>query len=106
INGQWKKITTNPLLYKQYKISESEYRKDKDLLSYAEMASEEKNLKGIAFIACLLKSFKSNVFSKYLGIYYEDTAVVSGEIYQYKISQIINAREVECALSKEIEAGK
>jgi len=106
VDREWQKITTKPVFYKQYRIPENEFQNDRDLFGYVEMASDENNLKGIAFIACLLKSFKSNVFSNYLGIYFEDTTVIHSAIYRYKLTQLVNGNEIEIAVSNEIEAGK
>lgn len=98
----WKQLTSSPVLFKSYKPSTEELKQDKELKNYLEFASKPQDLKGIALIAVLIKSFKSSCLSKYLGIWFDDKSVEHGKTYQYKIVKLNNNRVVDSAISNPI----
>src|SRR4051812_34151587 len=78
-NSEWKKLNSNPVVFKSYQIPPALLEKDKELKSYLELVSNPENIKDLALLAVLIKSFKSNEFSKYLGIRYDDTYFEQGK---------------------------
>ena len=100
----WEKINSKPVEYKSYKIPDEFLKQDKDLKNYLELAASPSNFKDLALLATLIKSFKSDAFSKYLGIRYDDTSFEEGKEYEYKITALTNTRENELGISKKLIA--
>lgn len=102
----WEKLNSKPLTFKSFTVPEEEIKKDKELKNYMEIAADPSNIKDLALLAVLIKSFKSDAFSKYLGIRFDDNTVEQNKEYEYKITSITNGSESELGLSKKITYGK
>lgn len=103
ISENWEKLNAKPVLFKSYKISEEEFKQDKELKGYLELASNAENIKDLALLAVLIKSFKSDAFSNYLGIRYDDLTAVVGKEYQYKVTIINPSGEKDLAVSRSLK---
>ena len=104
--GVWQKLNKLPIR-KLDSLSKSEYAADEDLEFFVPYINESKksDVNGLFLINVLVKSFESEVFSKFLGILYNDTSVIVGNTYTYKIMQLKGTSEVLLAESKPIVAG-
>ncbi|PBQ32314.1 hypothetical protein CNR22_11215 [Sphingobacteriaceae bacterium] len=102
----WDKINAQPVLYKSYEVSEEELRQDKELKSYLELAASQANIKDLALLAVLVKSFKSDAFSNYLGIRYDDITAIKGKEYEYKVTSHTASGETEIGISKKLKTDK
>lgn len=104
-NENWKKLNEVPLKFKHYQPSVQEFQIDTELKSYLDLLGNQVYLKDLSLLACVLKSFKSEAFSKYLGIFFEDTKTNRNQSYWYKVTGIKNNFEVDSAFSEEINSG-
>ena len=102
----WKKINSNPLKKGDYKPSSLELQKDPELKSYMDMINSITKLEGVAMLGAFVKTFKSEAFSRYIGIEYFDQTVVSGQSVQYKVCIVTGGIEKELGISAPIVAGK
>jgi hypothetical protein len=103
----WTKLNQLPILKKQ-KLAATELANDADLSTFVEIVKEAKPedwKNEMLLFNVLLKSFQSNVFADYLGIFFEDTTAVNGITYEYRIQRIKQGREVLLGISKPIQAG-
>ena len=100
----WEKLNKVPIKHKDYKISDEELKRDTELKAYMDLAASPSNMKDIALLATLIKSFKSDVLCKYLGIRFDDASFEQGKKYFYKINFISKEMETELGVSKEILA--
>jgi uncharacterized protein len=103
-SDSWIKLNSTPIKYKTYKIPEEEFKKDKELKSYVDLASSADNLVDLALLATVIKSFKNDAFSKYLGIRFDDTTFEAGKEYEYKITFVSGTTENDLGISKKITA--
>ncbi|MES2556231.1 MAG: hypothetical protein V4604_08780 [Bacteroidota bacterium] len=103
--GSWVNLTGTPLQFGTYKVSTGELAADTDLKQYIDLVSGSKKPEGMGLLLASLKSFKSNVYCKYLGNYYEDLTVPASGSVQYKIVKINGNTENEVAVSEVIMLG-
>jgi fibronectin type 3 domain-containing protein len=105
--SDWIKLNKNPVK-KLDSLPKSEFSKDPDLVFFVPLINEAKkeNLKGLFLINVLVKSFQSEIFSRFLGIQYEDSTVERGKTYCYKIAMIKGATELTIGESAIIQAGR
>ena len=101
-SDNWVKLTKEPVMFRSYTIPEELLKKDKELKSYVELASKPENIKDLALLAVLIKSFKSDVFSHYLGIRYDDTSVEKDKGYYYKVTLATTKGDTDLAVSEKI----
>lgn len=87
--GDWKKITTTPLVRLPLVKGQDYSSKDKSLKRYVNFmwrtpgtGSQEKNVKGFTGIFLL----KDNLFAQYAGCYFEDKTATPGVTYEYKLT--------------------
>ncbi len=105
LNGAWERLNTRPVKHKDYVIPAEVKLKDKELTSYQNMASDPNNIKDVTLLASVIKSFKSDEFSRYLGIRFDDTNFSRDKRYEYKLTTMKDGVELELATSKAILAG-
>jgi uncharacterized protein len=101
-SGNWEKINRSPILFKSYKITDEEFKKDKELKNYLDLTTDPDNIKDLALLAVLIKSFKSEAFTKYLGICYDDASVEKNKFYEYKVTSLSKGSEIELGLSEKL----
>ncbi|MBL7932698.1 MAG: hypothetical protein JNL60_12390 [Bacteroidia bacterium] len=100
----WQKLNQAPVKHGSYSVSQEAKLIDKELSSYITIAADPKNLKDLAFLACIIKSFKSDEFSKFLGIRFDDVNFIKGKEYEYKLTRIKQGIEADVAISSKIVA--
>jgi len=105
-DGKWEKINKKPFKLSNF-LPEEAYKADPELRIFTKLVSESKlsDLPGMVLLNVLLKSFQSNVYANYLGIYYEDKNIEVGKSYQYQARQINYGMEYEIQTSPFIVAG-
>lgn len=103
--SNWKKINTVPIKRGDYKPTPQEIKQDDELHNYMELVNSFSQLDGVSRLAMYVKSFKSEAFSRYLGIEYLDNTAGSGTSVQYKVSMLQNGIETELGVSKPLTAG-
>ncbi|MEO6902540.1 MAG: hypothetical protein ABI315_05215 [Bacteroidia bacterium] len=101
----WQKVNKLPIKKGDYKPTTQEIKEDKELTDYIELVNSGTQLDGVTRLALYVKTFKSEAFSRYLGIEYLDIDVISGTSLQYKVSSIQNGVETELGISKPITVG-
>ncbi|MGK0365757.1 MAG: hypothetical protein ACI85O_002825, partial [Saprospiraceae bacterium] len=86
--GEWKRINDKPVMKTTLNIPAN----DRDeTIAYLEDFVENKdvaNADGITKVLLSKQFVLSNDFAEYLGVFFEDTQVLKGENYEYKITQI------------------
>jgi len=104
VNGEWEKISSEILQLNPSKVRQMEACDDPFLQAAATLCVE-KNLESLSLLIVALASFQSQLFSEAIGIYYEDTTVVAGQIYQYQLQRRENVLTQPEAISPIIRAG-
>lgn len=97
----WTRISTTPIKKKRF-IKPEAINSNPDLKDLVDLVnrSKTKDLQNdLVMLQLLLNSFQSNEFSDFLGIYFEDTKVVSGGVYEYRINKILNGKELLLGVS-------
>jgi len=104
--NKWTKINNKPYKFGT-PILKKHYEQDLTLNEFVKLINEttEKDLKGIILLNILLKGIQSDIYSKYLGILYEDNSVVLGETYSYKVMKINGNNEELIGISPNIKVG-
>lgn len=114
----WKKLT--PSLLKKLPVPKSnfqdpvlsrlreEMKADSSLQVAVEIASSSPlaKIKDIAWLLCMVKSFESEAYSRFLGIQFNDTTVEEGKAYQYKVTHPFSGTEALLAKSNTIVCGQ
>ncbi|MCP4459079.1 MAG: hypothetical protein GY816_13810 [Cytophagales bacterium] len=104
-NSNWKRLTDQPIIIDgQFDISA--HPDDPNLEFFVEVvqqSSHDELKEGFLFLNLLVKTFESQVFADFAGLFYEDTDVNFGEVYQYRINKLINGREQFLGQSDEIQ---
>lgn len=103
--SNWTKLSTSAVQFKSYQISAGDLSADKELSAYLQMAAGHDQLKDLVFLAALIKSFKSEAFSQYLGLRFDDSTFISNKEYTYRITETSNGIEKELAISQSIKTG-
>lgn len=102
----WKKLNSGPLKKADYKPSAQELQKDPELKSYMDMVNSVVKLDGVAMLGAFVKTFKSEAFSRYIGIEYLDQTAIAGQSVQYKVCVVTGGVEKELGISTPVIAGK
>jgi hypothetical protein len=102
----WQKLTTTPLKKGDYKPTAEELGKDKELKQYVNFINSLPKLEGVARLGAYVKSFKSDAFSKYLGIEFIDQSASPGKTFHYKVCALVSGAEQEIGISEPVMAGK
>ena len=103
--GRWVKLTTLPLK-RLSDLPEEIKMKDEELNVFVEVMKEAKpeHLTGLLLLNLMVESFNNPIFSRFLGIQYDDKEVIPGKIYQYKIQKVYENEELFLAQSDSITA--
>jgi uncharacterized protein len=104
--SSWTKLNKEPFRPRSYRPPKQAYDKDKDLKAYISLVSEPSGVKGLAFLAVLIKSFKDETFSRHLGLWYDDSTALQGMDYEYRITVLTQNSEKEAGLSKPLRTGR
>ncbi len=104
-SNNWEKLNSTPVAFKSYKPDANDIKKDKELKNYLDLAADPKNVKDLALLAVLIKSFKSEAFSRYLGIWFDDVSAEKNKSYEYKVVSLRNAQETDLASSEKLFIG-
>jgi hypothetical protein len=101
----WIKLNAVPLVQKQ-EIPKAEIAKDSSLFMFQEVMKEVKpeQLNGMLLLQLMAKTFESQVFSRFIGIQYDDSTVIRDKKYQYRVVRIKNGMELTLATSDPIIA--
>ena len=105
--SDWQLVSANPVTRLE-SLPDSLVKQDGDLEFFIDVinqASTEELEDDFLKLNLLLKSFESNEFAWFLGIYYEDTEVEPGISYEYKIAVLNGSQETVLGQSRPIEAG-
>lgn len=95
----WTKLNTSPIKKDGYKPNAEELKQDKELKDYIQLINSISKLEGVPMLGAYVKSFKSEAFSKYLGIEYIDNTSAPGITVQYKVCVLNNGIETELGIS-------
>lgn len=104
--GIWQKLNVSPIR-RLDTLSRKQYAEDEDLEFFVPYikGSKKSDINGLFLVNVLVKSFESEVFSQFLGIFYKDTTVTVGKTYAYKIMKLKGNTEFLLAQSKSIVVG-
>ena len=103
----WQKLNAQPI-NKKTSLPTDAIANDSDLEVLSEIidtATKEELQEDLILLNVLIKSFQSNLFADYMGIFFEDTNVASNVTYEYKIVKIRNGQEVLIGISTPSTAG-
>ncbi len=103
--SNWTKINSQPIKKGNYTPTADELKQDKELKSYMEMVSSIAKLEGVPLLGAYVKSFKSQAFSKYIGIQFTDNTALPNTKVQYKACALKNGAEKEIGISTELLTG-
>lgn len=103
---QWEKLNTVPIqigdsIAQRHKAADPDLEFFEEVLKTPEDAMQADQL----FINMLIKTFQSNVFAEYAGIYYQDREVQWGTTYEYRVNKIVKGRELMISQSKPVKVG-
>lgn len=104
--SSWKKINSLPIKKGDYKPTATELQKDPELKSYMDMVNSVVKLEGVAMLGAFVKTFKSEAFSRFIGIEFMDNSVAPGRSVQYKVCILKGGIETELGVSAPIITGK
>jgi fibronectin type 3 domain-containing protein len=104
-SNSWLKLNSKTILPGVTKPSASDYASDKELKAYCELADNPSNIKGIAKMALIIKSFTSMPLSKFVGIEFDDVTSEGGKKYIYKVAPLINETETTGHTSEVLATG-
>jgi uncharacterized protein len=102
----WMKLTNTPLMIQQA-VPAALIKQDEELKAFHGIAKDLAKSKNNGFVLLSLfgKSFQSADFSRLIGIQWDDDKVTWGNVYEYRVTQLINGQEVELGVSNTIKAG-
>jgi hypothetical protein len=103
--NEWTELNGVYSSYKKYKLKTEVFENDSELKAYVDMVDNNARIEGLTLLALLTKSFKSEIFCRYLGIWYDDQTAVPGKQYSYKFNVLENNVELTLATSDNITAG-
>ena len=106
-NGNWERVKSQTIK-RMNDLPDSIYQKDDDFHFFVPIIKESKkeDIKGLVLFQVLVKSWESEIFSKFLGIMYNDNTVQAGKTYIYKVNRITGNAESLIAESPAITAGQ
>jgi uncharacterized protein len=101
--NDWTKLNALPIKQK-LEIPKIEIAKDSDLFMFQELMKEikQEQINGMILLQLMAKTFQSPVFSRYIGIQYDDSSAIPSKSYQYKVMRIKNGMEQTLAISEGI----
>jgi uncharacterized protein len=104
--ANWVKLNTAPIMMSK-KATPAMIKQDSDIQTFLDMANDLAKVKinGFALLTLFGKSFQSNLFSKLLGIQFDDDKVDWSSSYQYKIAKMDKGNEAEIGVSDLIVVG-
>ncbi|WOK06403.1 hypothetical protein RT717_25335 [Imperialibacter roseus] len=105
--AEWQPVSPNPVS-RLKTLPSSLIEEDEELdffIDALNQASPEELEDDFLKLNILLKSFESNEFARFLGIYFKDNEVLPGKSYQYKITILNGSQETVLGQSSFIEAG-
>ncbi|MEQ8812798.1 MAG: hypothetical protein RIE59_27245, partial [Imperialibacter sp.] len=104
--AEWQPVSPNPVS-RLKTLPSSLIEEDEELdffIDALNQASPEELEDDFLKLNILLKSFESNEFARFLGIYFKDNEVLPGKSYQYKITILNGSQETVLGQSSFIEA--
>jgi uncharacterized protein len=103
--GGWLRLNSKPLL-PTAKIDSTAKKNDEELIFFEQLLKVKRpsQLEGMTLLSVWLKAFQSNAMAKFLGVYYNDSTVVEGKSYRYKVVQLINGAPKEIGITATIKA--
>jgi hypothetical protein len=102
----WEKLNPSPIMKKKT-IPPASISGDPDMADFAEMvntATPAELKQEMLLFNLLVKSFQSNIFSDFMGIYFRDVTVKNGTTYEYKVSKLKSGREIPIGVTVPILA--
>ena len=107
-NGsEWLKLNRSPIR-RSSSISQEVINQDPELRDFVDLVNQisgDELEEDLILFTVLLKTFQSNDFADFLGVFYQDSDVVMGEEYEYKIMRITNGEEVILGQSSRLLVG-
>ena len=104
---QWTKINPGPVVQKDSILSiHKQADPDLEFFEGAVLQSGDSLQDNFVFVNVLLKTFDSNIFSDFVGIYYEDLSVEPGTTYEYRVNKIVGNQELLIAVSLPVQTGR
>jgi uncharacterized protein len=103
----WIRLTDFPLVM-QKTVPPAMSKQDEELTVFHSVAKDMNKSKGNGFMLLSLfgKSFQSADFSRLVGIQWDDDKVIWGNVYEYRVTKVVDAKEVEMGISPPIKAGE
>lgn len=106
LESGWQKLTASPLKKGDYQPVPEELKRDKELKQYVDLINAVPKLDGVARLGAYVKSFKSDAFSRYIGIEFVDETAAPGKTVQYKVCALVSGIEQEIGISEPVLTGK
>jgi hypothetical protein len=102
---KWERVNDKPIKL-QNSIPDRYKEEDKEPDYYEELVRHQNSgkVKGILLLSLWVKAFQSKPFAEYMGIYFEDSTVVTGNKYIYKVVFVTKGGVKDLAQSKPITA--
>lgn len=103
----WEKINEKPVVRKAG-MTPAALASDPDLeafITIIQTASKTELQQDMLLLNIVLKSFQSDLFSDFMGIYFEDRRAQAGKRYEYRINKLRAGREYLVGVSPFVEAG-
>lgn len=87
----WHQLNGTPIKQGDYRPEAALLRKDSTLNEMIEVvgAGEAVELEGVPLLNFVVKSFQSNEFAQFLGIFYRDETIQNGVTYDYRIENAV-----------------
>jgi uncharacterized protein len=103
--GRWTKLTPQPLT-KLADLPQEIKQKDNELNLFVEVikGAKPEQLTGLLLMNLMVESFNNQLFSKFMGIQFDDESIVPGKTYQYKVQKVYGNEELLLAQSDSITA--
>ena len=103
--SSWQKLNSSPFKKGNYSPSAEELKQDKELKQYISLIGSAK-IEGVALLGAYVKTFKSEAFSKYIGIQFTDNTIGANKTVHYKVCSINGSSETEIGISEPVLSGK
>lgn len=103
--NSWQKLNSVPFKKGDYTPTAEELKQDKELKQYISLIGSSK-IEGVALLGAYVKTFKSEAFSKYIGIQFTDNTIEANKTVHYKVCAINGSSETEIGISEPIVSGK
>ena len=105
--SDWLKLTDHPITRKAG-ISEISKTQDPDLAFFVDLVQQSTLIElneDFILLNILIKTFRSNEFADFLGVYYKDTTARPGATYRYRVTRIVEDDEIDLGVSSEVTVG-